>query len=62
MMDSSHKPWWKRVHLRYFAANIGLPLFVLYHAPAVAFQGKTRVWTLIYAFATGLSITAGTSC
>ncbi|KAJ5329154.1 Acyl-CoA desaturase [Penicillium brevicompactum] len=58
-MDPSHKPWWKRVHLRYTVANIGLPLFVLYHAPNIAFQEKTRVWTFIYVLATGFSVTAG---
>ncbi|RAH50674.1 acyl-CoA desaturase [Aspergillus brunneoviolaceus CBS 621.78] len=58
-MGSRPKTWWKQVHLRYAAANLGLPLYVAYHAPSTSLQWKTCVWTLIYAFMTGLSITAG---
>ena len=58
-MDNPHRAWWKRVHLRYTAANIGLPLFVLYFCSTVPCLWRTGSWTVAYSLATGLSITAG---
>ncbi|KAL3457756.1 hypothetical protein BJX64DRAFT_280353 [Aspergillus heterothallicus] len=52
-------PLWKQLHWRFTAAQIGYPLFVVYNARAVPFLPATQLWTLIYTFITGLTITAG---
>ncbi|KAF3385442.1 Acyl-CoA desaturase [Penicillium rolfsii] len=53
------KPLWKRLHWRFTAAQIGYPLFVAYSVRFVPFLPATQLFTLLYTFITGLTITAG---